>query len=668
MDLNWDELTSIRHDRRAEKDGQGVSFAAYTPTCACGEPTCPRDGHRLDANVLEVTALGLDLDKRLLPDGSQADIDPAAAQAAVERLMSLGVRAWVYSTHSATPAKPSLRAIIALSRPVARADWRRFWRAAIAHLGIFVQTTCQNEARFWYLPSAPDGAEVVNVSLPGEPLDVDALLSAAPAAPEKPSEKPLETVDGDPRTLERLADALRKHGPAVDGQEGDSHTYRAACICRDHGFDEDRAFDLLDEWNATCQPPWESAELARKVAHAYRYATGAPGSTLLDYAVLDAVATDPLASLTSAVTAGLHLRLEDAAQRERPPIRTYPTGIDDLDRLLGGGLSTRQLAVLGAPPGDGKSALAVTLSLRLEATLPVLYVSTELESEELVARVAAQILGVAWRDIVRGKVDGARVREALAGKRIWAIGCDVLPRGDDALRAVIASAQAIAEAEGIAPLLIVDYMQDLARGGDEKSLRSRVGEIATMLRAMSQVLDCPLLAVCSVSRSYYGKQKADAARQTDDATAYLAAMKESGDVDYAAATVLFLDVAEPVDGSRLARIAVAKSRHGEVGFAGARFHGATGRWEGSTLAAVALAPAERAKSLQASQDANLEKAVLEFVRARPRGMVNLRALRAGVEPHSAKVDHAAQRLVDAGTLEELPGANRSRIFVLAIPA
>lgn len=513
--------------------------------------------------------------------------------------------------------------------------------------------------------------------LAGEPAPLPPLLRQAFTA--RPSEKRSESAgeaedhDFEPASPELLAYAHHlaiAHGPKAKGEGGNQHAYALGALLRhDLALSPEEARPILLAWRDAFPETqgWREDYLLETAENAVRYATTARGARRGELGVIMA-AMEALSPPAAKPAGDLHVRIGEAAARERPPIRTYPTGLTDLDRLLGGGLSTRQLMVLGAPPGDGKSALAVTLSLTLEATLPVLYVSTELEAEEIVARVAAQVLGVSWRDIVRGRVDQMRVRAALHSKRIYVVGCDVLPRGDDALRAVVASAQAIAAAEGVPPFVIVDYMQDLARGGDEKSLRSRVGEIATMLRAMSQVLDCPLLAVCSVSRSYYGKAKSEGARGSDDATAYLAAMKESGDVDYAAATVLFLDVEPPVDGVRLARIAVAKARHGEIGFAGARFHGATGRWEADGAAAVALAPAERAKSRQASEGASVEKAVLAFVKSRPHGTVNSSSLRSNVEPHSVKVDHAAQRLVDAGVLDKIPGPRSSWIYLVRQPA
>jgi hypothetical protein len=155
--------------------------------------------------------------------------------------------------------------------------------------------------------------------------------------------------------------------------------------------------------------------------------------------------------------------------------------------------------------------------------------------------------------------------------------------------------------------------------------------------------------VCSGSRAYYGKSKADALRKSVDASDYLAAMKESGDVDYAAAVVLFLDVSEPENGSRIARIAVAKSRHGETGFAGARFYGATGRWESDTMAAIAMMPDARDERRREIAEKESDARVLEMVREHgPCVWRDIRPL-CGT---GAEADRAKSRLILSGALEE----------------
>lgn len=307
--------------------------------------------------------------------------------------------------------------------------------------------------------------------------------------------------------------------------------------------------------------------------------------------------------------------VSEVALLETPPIRSYSTGIPQLDAHIGGGVSTRQVLGMLGPPGAGKSALAVAAALHIAPTLPVLYASTELEQHELMARIAGNLIDRPWSAIVRGDVPREWVTTALDQVRIRLIGSDVLPRdGSKALEIVEAEALADKAEYGIAPLIVIDYLQDLARGTD-RDLRSRIGDLATDLRAMSQRLDCPIIAVSSVARSYYSEKRAAEMRAHDDPAVYLAAAKESGDVDYACAVVVFLDVekGDRSGGERAARLAVAKSRHGAVGFAGARFAGASGRWRGDPSAVSELSASGRSAGAADTKLDDADRAVLTAV-------------------------------------------------------
>ncbi|WP_395856563.1 VapE domain-containing protein [Cystobacter fuscus] len=61
-----------------------------------------------------------------------------------------------------------------------------------------------------------------------------------------------------PAVLDEARAALKKHGPAVDGDAGGLHTVQAAAILtHDFALTDEEAWPLLVEWNETCQPPWE---------------------------------------------------------------------------------------------------------------------------------------------------------------------------------------------------------------------------------------------------------------------------------------------------------------------------------------------------------------------------------------------------------------------------
>jgi DNA repair protein RadA/Sms len=67
-----------------------------------------------------------------------------------------------------------------------------------------------------------------------------------------------------------------------------------------------------------------------------------------------------------------------------------PTGIPELDRVLGGGLVPGSVVLLGGEPGVGKSTLALQLAAGLEGFGPFLYVTGEESPEQL--RLRAQRL------------------------------------------------------------------------------------------------------------------------------------------------------------------------------------------------------------------------------------------------------------------------------------
>ena len=71
----------------------------------------------------------------------------------------------------------------------------------------------------------------------------------------------------------------------------------------------------------------------------------------------------------------------------------FQTGMDELDRVLGGGAVRGSLVLVGGSPGIGKSTLMLQISDTLSHTNRVLYVSGEESSRQI--KLRAQRLGVA---------------------------------------------------------------------------------------------------------------------------------------------------------------------------------------------------------------------------------------------------------------------------------
>jgi len=102
---------------------------------------------------------------------------------------------------------------------------------------------------------------LLNGPVPGPPTPRPGLFPAASA-----------------QVLDRGRAALADHGPAVEGEGGDEHTFRAAAILtHDFALTFDEAWPLLCEWNRDCAPPWAELELAAKLRNGEKYGSRPKG-------------------------------------------------------------------------------------------------------------------------------------------------------------------------------------------------------------------------------------------------------------------------------------------------------------------------------------------------------------------------------------------------------
>ncbi len=78
--------------------------------------------------------------------------------------------------------------------------------------------------------------------------------------------------------------------------------------------------------------------------------------------------------------------VRDLAEVSAERTERGPTGLGELDRVLGGGLVQGSVVLIGGDPGIGKSTLLVQALARLAERLPVLYVSGEESAEQISLR------------------------------------------------------------------------------------------------------------------------------------------------------------------------------------------------------------------------------------------------------------------------------------------
>lgn len=703
QELTWSALVAMMTEHaNLEDKSRGLGFAPVTMAdapCTCGANDCPVElGHFIGPNVLAINVLMLDVDK--YRDGRQ--LDQSGAERAMDRLRTRDIRHVVASSHSHRyPDHAAFRAAIALTRPVTVDEWPVFFAAATGYLDVEHDATCSKTiGRFWYAPAHPPGAEPIAYAHDGRPLDVDMILAIARAAPraEPPKPSPRPRPCAPTEGAFDIRDAMARWLPGVRCEPGGGkaiarwHVGPEGCPrAHDHGsrgapskstvfLYDDGAWEFIcqstshenldhDDFREHYEPGW--IRFSRRPptnGHGNSSSREPPpdivvgarerlvdGLVMVDEAdEIEAIAArDREPKLTA-------LSMAEVAQQDAPPVRSYASGFAELDVLIGGGISTRGLTSVLGPPGAGKSAFAIAVSLRVALAAPVLYASTELEGHELMSRGAANLVGCSWSTLVREPRSSRllRVGSKLDGVRIHLLGSDVIPAdGAKALALIEREAAAIAKLYGAQPIVVIDYLQDLARG-TEREVRAQVGALATQLRAMSQRLDCAVIVVSSVARAYYNPERLLKLRQMDDPTVYLAAAKESGDVDYASATVIFLDVAEEdaATSTRPARIAVAKARHGRTGFVNGTFAGASGRWVEASAGAALSKEGRETRAVAVKIDDADEKVFAALARMHSRGerkLCTTTQLRTRCGIGATRVPPALERLVFAGRVRQV---------------
>jgi len=128
---------------------------------------------------------------------------------------------------------------------------------------------------------------------------------------------------------------------------------------------------VCTECGASC-PKWEG-----RCPHCHAW------NTLQEVVLEQSSAASRFAPLAGNGAANTVRTLADIDARESP---RQPTGLPEFDRVLGGGLVSGAVVLIGGDPGIGKSTLLLQALVSLSAVVPVLYVTGEESAEQVALR------------------------------------------------------------------------------------------------------------------------------------------------------------------------------------------------------------------------------------------------------------------------------------------
>ncbi len=253
---------------------------------------------------------------------------------------------------------------------------------------------------------------------------------------------------------------------------------------------------------------------------------------------------------------------------------TILTGFSRLDMHLCGGIRGKKLAIIGARPAVGKSALLSHIAVNnLKSRKRVLYVSLEMSEREIISRMIALLSGVS-----AGKLEARTLSDgdyaAIMAEPAQAIGdhfqISTKARTPGAIRRLALQMKAA----GGLDLICVDYLQLLHADVKCAGRVEEVGEISRSLKLLAMELDIPVIAAAQVNRaSAFGA----------DRPPQLSELRESGSIEQDADIVFLMhapnaesdqqDEQWKKSGVRPISLTLAKNRQGSTGMINLNFEG-----------------------------------------------------------------------------------------------
>ena len=295
------------------------------------------------------------------------------------------------------------------------------------------------------------------------------------------------------------------------------------------------------------------------------------------------------------------VNVANAAYRRDGGLAGLSTGLDDLDRKLGG-LHRSDLLILAGRPSMGKTSLATNVAFNIakayqKGALPdggegavnggvVGFFSLEMSAEQLAARVLSEAAEVPSARIRRGDMNEAEFRrfvEAAATLEACPLYIDdtaALP-----ISQLAARARRLKRTHGL-DALFVDYLQLVRPASAKDSRVNEVSEITQGLKAIAKELDIPVVGLSQLSRQVENRE---------DKRPQLSDLRESGSIEQDADVVMFVfreeyykerekpgddnleglakwqESMERVHGK--AEVIIGKQRHGPIGTVELSFEG-----------------------------------------------------------------------------------------------
>lgn len=250
-------------------------------------------------------------------------------------------------------------------------------------------------------------------------------------------------------------------------------------------------------------------------------------------------------------------RVDQLSQRDEE-IFGVPTGLIDLDRLLGG-LQKSDLLIIAGRPGMGKTGfmLSIMKNAAQRHKKHIAMFSLEMSNEQLVQRLIAQETGIDTQRLRTGKLNEEEIPlfthaiEVLADTHIYLDDTPAITPLQ--LRTKCRRLHLEYELD----LVIIDYLQLMSSDMHTDNRVQEVSYISRNLKVLARELNVPVLVGAQLSR---------AVEQRADKRPVLSDLRESGSLEQDADIVMFIHRPDALEKDspkqNIAEIIVGKHRNG----------------------------------------------------------------------------------------------------------
>jgi replicative DNA helicase len=241
------------------------------------------------------------------------------------------------------------------------------------------------------------------------------------------------------------------------------------------------------------------------------------------------------------------VNIANAAYSRGGGLAGISTGLNDLDRMLGG-LHNSDLLILAGRPSMGKTSLATNIAFNIakkwkrgskqdgsEGTVDggvVGFFSLEMSAAQLAQRVLSEAAEIPSELIRKGDLNETEFQRYLHAARdlercpLFIDDTPALP-----IAQVAARARRLKRSPNGLDLLVIDYLQLLQGSGKSDNRVNEVSEITQGLKAIAKELDIPVIALSQLSRQVESRE---------DKRPQLSDLRESGSIEQDADVVMFV--------------------------------------------------------------------------------------------------------------------------------